>query len=65
MDPVAAEVVRTQDEIDAAAMRAQKASFEAEDAGDTDDAAEAVYSFWQWMTGNRADDPTLDMGAPL
>jgi hypothetical protein len=62
---MAAEVVRTQDEIDAAAMRAQKASFEAEDAGDTDDAAEAIYSFWQWMTGNSDTDPTDEMGAPL
>lgn len=62
---MAATVVRTQDEIDAAAMRAQKASFEAEDAGDTDDAAEGIYSFWQWMTGNRPDDPTAEMGEPL
>jgi hypothetical protein len=62
---MAAQRVRTDDEIDAAAMRAQKASFAAEDEGDTDDAAEAIYSFWQWMTGNRTDDPTAEMGELL
>jgi hypothetical protein len=65
MDPVAAEVVRTQDEIDAAAMRAQKASFEAEDAGGHDEAADAIYTFWQWLTGNGDTDPTEGMDAPL
>jgi hypothetical protein len=55
----------TDDEIDAAAMRAQKASFEAEDQGGGDEAAEAIYSFWQWMTGNRPDDPTEEMGESL
>ena len=57
-----ASIIRSEAEIEAAAMRAQKAAFDAEDVNETDDSAEAIYSFWQWMTGNRADDPTLDMG---
>jgi len=56
-----ASIIRSEAEIEAAAMRAQKAAFDAEDVNETDDSAEAIYSFWQWMTGNRADDPTVDM----
>ncbi len=59
---MAAPIIRPVEEIEEAAMRAQAASFRAEDAGELDESAEAIYSFWQWMTGNRADDPTMDMG---
>jgi hypothetical protein len=58
-------IIRTEVEIYDAAMRAQKAAFAAEDSGDMDDAAEAIYSFWQWMTGNRSDDPTAEMAEGL
>lgn len=55
-------IIRGPAEVNAAGMRAQKASFAAEDAGDTDDAAEAVYTFYQWLTGNTDVDPTEEMG---
>jgi hypothetical protein len=58
---MANEIIRTAAEIYEAAMRAQKASFAAEDEDEDDEAASAIYSFWQWMTGNRADDPTAEM----
>jgi hypothetical protein len=59
------EIIRSADEIEQAAMRAQAAAFSAEDDGGRDDSAEAIYSFWQWMTGNAADDPTAEMGEAL
>jgi hypothetical protein len=59
------DIIRTADEIEQAAMRAQAAAFAAEDDGGHDDSAEAIYSFWQWMTGNRADDPTAEMAEGL
>lgn len=59
---MAAQIVKSAEEIEVAAMRAQKASFAAEDEGDTDDLAEGIYSFWQWMTGNSDVDPTLELG---
>ena len=55
------QIIRTAEEIDAARFRAQKAAFDADDAGDTDDAAEAVYGFIQWMFGDSGTDPTLEM----
>jgi hypothetical protein len=55
-------IIRTEQEIYDAAMRAQAAAFKAEDAGDTDDTAEGIYKFWQWMTGNASEDPTLELG---
>jgi hypothetical protein len=54
-------IIRSEQEIEAAAMRAQKASFTAEDSDEDAEAAEAIYSFWQWMTGNSLTDPTLEM----
>jgi len=55
------QIIRTAEEIDAARDRAQKAAFDAEDAGDTYDAAEAVYGFIQWIFGDSDTDPTLEM----
>jgi hypothetical protein len=54
-------IVRTEDEIEAARERAQATAFAAEDAGDTDDGASAVYEFCQWLQGNSDIDPTLEM----
>lgn len=55
-------IVRSETEVDAAAMRAQAAAFVAEDADETDEPASAIYAFWQWMTGNADADPTAEMG---
>lgn len=55
-------VVRTDEEIQAAWNRSQKAAFDAEDAGETDDAASAAYDLLQWLTGNTDTDPTIEMG---
>jgi len=59
------QIIRSDEEIEAAAMRAQKAAFDAEDDGGRDDEADAIYRFWQWMTGNAGDDPTSEMGESL
>ena len=60
-------IVRSPEEIEAAYWRAQKASFDASDAGETDDAADTAYGLLQWLTGNSDTDPTtefeLDTGA--
>jgi hypothetical protein len=58
---MAMEIVRSGDQIEEAWARAQRASFAASDAGDTDDYAEAMYGLLQWLTGNRDDDPTLEL----
>lgn len=58
---MADKIIRSEQEIQDAAMRAQAVAFKAEDEGETDDTAEAIYGFWQWMTGNRDDDPTKDL----
>lgn len=58
-------IKRTVEDITNAAMRAQKATFAAEDDGGSDEAAEAIYSFWQWITGNSNTDPTAEMGEDL
>ena len=55
------QIVRTVEEIDAARYRAQKASFDAEDSGETFDEAEAVYQVLQWILGDIDADPTLEM----
>lgn len=55
-------VVRTDEEIQAAWNRAQKAAFDADDAGETDDAASTAYDLLQWLTGNGDTDPTIEMG---
>jgi hypothetical protein len=58
---MASPIIKTAQEIQDAAMRAQAAAFDASDRGGTDDTAEGIYGFWQWMTGNRDDDPTLEL----
>jgi hypothetical protein len=55
-------IVRSDAQIEAARLRAQKAAFAAEVSGDTDDAAETAYSLLQWLTGNDDADPTAEMG---
>jgi hypothetical protein len=55
-------IIRSDDELAAARDRAQAATFKAEDAGDTDEGASAVYELFQWMTGNSDTDPTAEMG---
>lgn len=55
------QIARTADEISEARFRAQKAAFAAEDAGETDDAASAVYDVLQWVLGDLGDDPTIEM----
>ena len=55
-------IVLRYEEIEAAAMRAQKSAFAAEDKGERDESASAIYDFWQWMTGNSSIDPTEEMG---
>jgi hypothetical protein len=59
---MADQIVRSTEEINAARFRAQKASFDADDAGDTDDASTAVYEFTQWLFGDTDIDPTTEMG---
>lgn len=59
---MAVQITRTDEELQDAWNRAQKAAFDAEDAGETDDAASAVYDLFQWMTGNSDADPTAEMG---
>jgi hypothetical protein len=54
-------IIRTDEEIEAARERAQACAFAAEDAGDTDDGASAVYEFCQWLQGHSDIDPTLEM----
>lgn len=58
-------VIRTADEIDQARKRAQQASFAADDAGEMDEPAEAVYQFTQWLFGDTDTDPTLEMTEDL
>ena len=58
-------IMRTVEEIDAARFRAQKAAFDAEDAGATDDAAEAAYGVLQWLLGDSDNDPTLEMAEDI
>lgn len=55
------QIARTADEINEARNRAQKVSFAADDAGDSDDAAEAVYQALQWVLGDTDTDPTVEM----
>jgi hypothetical protein len=55
------QIARTADEINEARLRAQKAAFAADDAGETDDAASAVYDVLQWVLGDLGDDPTIEM----
>lgn len=55
-------IIRSEAEIQGAWNRSQKAAFDAEDAGDSDDVAEAVYEFIQWLTGSSDSDPTAEMG---
>lgn len=59
---MAGKIVRSAAEISAARDRAQRAAFDAEDAGDTDEAASAVYEFTQWLFGDSDTDPTEEMG---
>lgn len=54
-------IVRSEQEIDQAWERAQRAAYAATDAGDTDDYAEACYGILQWLTGNQDNDPTLEL----
>lgn len=56
-------IVRTPEEFWAARNRAQKATYDAEDAGGRDDEASAIYDFCQWLTGNTSLDPTEEMDA--
>jgi hypothetical protein len=58
-------IIRTEEEIYQAMLRAQKAAFAAEDAGDTDDGAEAAYGVFQWLRGDSGNDPTLEMTEDL
>ena len=53
-------VTRTPAEIGAVFAVAQKAAFEAEDSGDTDDHAEGVYATLQWLAGNTDVSPVDD-----
>jgi hypothetical protein len=59
------QIIRTVEEIDAARCRAQKAAFAADDAGDSDETAEAVYGVLQWIFGDDSTDPTLEMAEDL
>jgi len=58
-------IMRTTEEIDAARYRAQKAAFAAQDNGEFDDAAEAVYGVLQWIFGDDSNDPTTEMAEGL
>jgi hypothetical protein len=54
-------IIRTDEQMNAARDRAQATAFAAEDAGETDDAANAVYELFQWLEGNTDTDPTAEM----
>jgi hypothetical protein len=57
-----AAVARTAEEISEARARAQKAAFDAEDSGQDDEVASAVYDTLQWILGDSDVDPTEEMG---
>lgn len=54
-------IVRTEAEITAAWDRAQTAAFHADDNDQDDPAAQMAYNLLQYLTGNAADDPTLEL----
>jgi len=58
-------ITRTAGEIDAARCRAQRVSFAADDAGDGDEVAEAMYQVLQWVLGDSPTDPTVDLAEDL
>lgn len=49
--------MRNVKEISDLMARVQKVTFAAEDAGDSDETAEAVYQTLQWVLGNTDQDP--------
>lgn len=59
---MADKIARGVEEINEARFRAQRAAFAADDAGETDEAASAVYDLLQWIFGDSDNDPTSEMG---
>lgn len=58
-------IIRTEQQVTDAMMRAQKAAFDAQDNDDIDDGAEAAYGLLQWLLGYSDTDPTLEMAEDL
>jgi hypothetical protein len=55
------QVARTAEEISEARGRVQTVAFAAEDAGESDEVAEAVYQALQWVLGDTDVDPTIEL----